>query len=151
MGYFIVFQGDRFNPSPAFPAAEPVARVASQHCPTPSGSGRLSINRVARRLNQKAANGNYPLNFVSHNLAHRHVYAGRSGALSVRSWSRPELNRWTDRRKRSCPANLPGSGVVATEPNEAHESCDAAVEVTEGPGTIEEGSLEVAASLATPF
>jgi hypothetical protein len=56
----------RVHPSPAFPAAEPVARVASQHCPIPSGSGRLSINHVGRRLNQKAANGEYSLNFVSH-------------------------------------------------------------------------------------
>jgi len=52
------------------PAAEPVARVASQHCPIPSGSGRLIINRAARPLNEKAANGKYSLNFVSHNLAH---------------------------------------------------------------------------------
>ena len=50
----------------AFPAAEPVARVASLRCPIPSGSGRLSINEVASQLNEKAANGDYPLNFVSH-------------------------------------------------------------------------------------
>ena len=50
---------------PAFPAAEPVARVASQHCPIPSGSGRLNINHFVRGLNEKAANGKYPLNFVS--------------------------------------------------------------------------------------
>jgi hypothetical protein len=67
---FVLSQGDRRSPSPAFPAAEPVARVASQHCPIPSGSGRLIINRAARPLNEKAANGKYPLNFVSHNLAH---------------------------------------------------------------------------------
>src|SRR5579872_1704057 len=93
---FIVFQGDRFNPSPAFPAAEPVARVASQHCPIPSDSGRLSINRVARPLNQKAANGNYPLNFVSHNLAHRTMTASGLFANSFigRSSSAP-LNRRT--------------------------------------------------------
>jgi hypothetical protein len=48
-------QGDRLNLSPAFPAAEPVARVASQHCPIPSGSGRLIINRAVGGLNQKGA------------------------------------------------------------------------------------------------
>ena len=58
--------GDRLYLSPAFPAAEPVARVASQHCPIPSGSGRISINHGVRELNEKAANGDYPLNFVSH-------------------------------------------------------------------------------------
>ena len=35
--------GDRLGLSPAFPAAEPVARVASQHCPIPSDSGTLSM------------------------------------------------------------------------------------------------------------
>ena len=51
---------------PAFPAAEPVARVASLRGPIPSGSGRPSINHAVRRLNEKASNGDYPLNFVSH-------------------------------------------------------------------------------------
>ena len=54
------------QPVPAFPAPEPVARVASQHCPIPSDSGKLSINQAVRRLNEKAANGDYPLTFVSH-------------------------------------------------------------------------------------
>src|SRR5436189_5588207 len=58
--------GDRLSPSPAFPAAEPVARVASQHCPIPSGSGRISINHAVRRFNENASNGDYPLNFLSH-------------------------------------------------------------------------------------
>jgi hypothetical protein len=58
--------GDRLSPSPAFPAAEPVARVASQHCPIPSGSGRISINHAVRSFNEKASNGDDPLNFVSH-------------------------------------------------------------------------------------
>ena len=58
--------GDRLYLSPAFPAAEPVARVASQHCPIPSGSGRISINHAVGALNEKAANGKYLLNFVSH-------------------------------------------------------------------------------------
>ncbi len=66
MGRFVFDQGDRLSLSPAFPAAEPVARVASQQRSIPSGSGRLIINPVVHRLNQKAANGNNPLNFVSH-------------------------------------------------------------------------------------
>src|SRR5262245_31748899 len=70
-GCFLFDPGDRLNLSPAFPAAEPVARVASQHCPIPSGSGRISINHDVRRLNQKTANGDYPLNLVSHVLVHR--------------------------------------------------------------------------------
>ena len=52
--------GDRACLSPAFPAAEPVARVASQHCPIPSGSGTISIDEAARQLNSKAANGDTP-------------------------------------------------------------------------------------------
>ena len=58
---FVWFQGDRLNLSPAFPAAEPVARVASQHCPIPSGSGRLIINHVVRGFQENAANGENPL------------------------------------------------------------------------------------------
>ena len=54
--------GDRhLRPSPAFPAAEPVARVASLRCPIPSGSGRLIINHLVRGFHQKAANCKYPL------------------------------------------------------------------------------------------
>ena len=56
------FRGDgHLRPSPAFPAAEPVARVASQHCPIPSGSGRLIINHVVRGFQENAANGENPL------------------------------------------------------------------------------------------
>ena len=91
---FALFQGDRLNPSPAFPAAEPVARVASQHCPIPSGSGRLIINRVARALNEKAANGKYPLNFVSHILAHR-----RSSALAAQRGGNGRTMKTTSRGK----------------------------------------------------
>ena len=59
------FRGQAFL-SPAFPAAEPVARVASLRSPIPSGSGRLIINPVVRKLNRRTANGDYPLNSVSH-------------------------------------------------------------------------------------
>ena len=38
--------GDRLRPSPAFPAAEPVARVASQHCPIPSASGIARMDHI---------------------------------------------------------------------------------------------------------
>src|SRR5262245_64196769 len=58
--------GDRECLSPAFPAAEPVARVASLRCPIPSGSGRLIINHVVRGFHENAANGKNPLNLVSH-------------------------------------------------------------------------------------
>jgi hypothetical protein len=58
--------GDGPYPSPAFPAAEPVARVASQRCPIPSGSGTISIDEADLRLNEKAANGDNPLNSLSH-------------------------------------------------------------------------------------
>lgn len=64
--FLALVKGNRFHLSPAFPAAEPVARVASQHCPIPSDSGRLIINHAIRPLNRNAANGEYPLNFVSH-------------------------------------------------------------------------------------
>jgi hypothetical protein len=66
MEIFDFVPGDRLNLSPAFPAAEPVARVASQHGPIPSDSGMVSINHSGSLLNEKAANGDNPLNFVSH-------------------------------------------------------------------------------------
>jgi hypothetical protein len=53
-------QGDRPHLSPAFPAAEPVARVAFQHCPIPSDSGMISIDQAGWRLNQEPANGDNP-------------------------------------------------------------------------------------------
>ena len=59
-------QGDRPRLSPAFPAAEPVARVASQHCPIPSDSGTPIINRRRCGLNQRSANGDSPLNWLPH-------------------------------------------------------------------------------------
>jgi hypothetical protein len=46
---------------PAFPAAEPVARVASQHCPIPSGSGRLIINPAFARSTKKQRMASTPL------------------------------------------------------------------------------------------
>ena len=63
--FLLCFKGTGSTCPPAFPAAESVARVASQHCPIPSGSGRLSINHPVGYLNEKLANGDYPLNFVS--------------------------------------------------------------------------------------
>jgi hypothetical protein len=38
--------GDRPNLSPAFPAAEPVARVASQQSPIPSASGDPKMDDI---------------------------------------------------------------------------------------------------------
>jgi hypothetical protein len=42
-GFSKQFEGGIWLPPPAFPAAEPVARVAFQHCPIPSDSGNTSI------------------------------------------------------------------------------------------------------------
>jgi len=66
MSVLVSVEGDRLGLSPAIPAAEPVARVASQQRSIPSGSGRLIVNHVVRSLNRKSADGNNPLNFVSH-------------------------------------------------------------------------------------
>ena len=101
-----LIQGDRFCLSPAFPAAEPLARVASQHCPIPSGSGRIIINHAVGALNQKAANGTAPLNFVSH------VWGSPQSAL------KPPLRG--EPRHRCVPALFAGvqraSGLGGTRP-----------------------------------
>ena len=49
------WEGDNGCRPPAFPAAEPVARVASQHCHIPYDSGRLSMKYTASQFNQHAA------------------------------------------------------------------------------------------------
>jgi hypothetical protein len=66
MSVLVSVEGDRVGLSPAIPAAEPVARVASQQRSIPSSSGRLIINHVVRSLNKKSADGDNPPNFVSH-------------------------------------------------------------------------------------
>src|SRR6516165_1170647 len=68
MGGFVLWSwGAAVVPPPRpVPAAAPVARVASQQSPIPSDAGRLIINPAARALNEKAADGDNPLNFVSH-------------------------------------------------------------------------------------
>ena len=43
---FWISRGQEHSLSPAFPAAEPVARVASQHCPIPSASGDLRMDYI---------------------------------------------------------------------------------------------------------
>ena len=83
MEYFCFAQGTGSSCPPAFPAAEPVARVASQQSPIPSGSGRLIINDAGRLLNEKAANGKFPLNFVSHVWGSPHLDASGTAAGSV--------------------------------------------------------------------
>jgi len=72
MSVLVSVEGDRLGLSPAIPAAEPVARVASQQRSIPSGSGRFIINHVVRSLNKKSADGNNPLNFVSHVRGSQH-------------------------------------------------------------------------------
>src|SRR5215472_12024331 len=45
-GHLWLNPGDRLNLSPAFPAAEPVARVASQQSPIPSASGVPRMDEI---------------------------------------------------------------------------------------------------------
>src|SRR5579872_7334995 len=63
-GDFQVFSGDRLYLSPAFPAAETVARVASQRCPIPSASGALRMDYINPPCNDLSSDGDNPLNFV---------------------------------------------------------------------------------------
>ena len=49
------FEGDIAAALLPIPAAEPVARVASQHCPIPSGSGTLSMHQGNPLFNTKKA------------------------------------------------------------------------------------------------
>ena len=51
-------QGAALPPPGAVPAAETVARVASQHCPIPSGSGTISLQQNFSAGYGKPANGN---------------------------------------------------------------------------------------------
>src|SRR5262245_51083933 len=80
---FWISPGRALAPVPAFPAAEPVARVASLRCPIPSGSGRLIINHVVRGFHENAANGKNPLNLVSHvwGSPHRAALPPQEGGL----------------------------------------------------------------------
>jgi len=50
----------------AIPAAETVARVASQHCPIPSGSGTISLQQISSAGYGKPANGNLSPFTLSH-------------------------------------------------------------------------------------
>jgi len=63
-GDFQVSSGDRLYLSPAFPAAETVARVASQRCPIPSASGALRMDYINPPYNGLSSDGDNPLNFV---------------------------------------------------------------------------------------
>ena len=58
-------EGAALPPPGAIPAAETVARVASQHCPIPSGSGTISLQQVFSAGYEKPANGNLSLISVS--------------------------------------------------------------------------------------
>ena len=79
------------------PAAAPVARVASQQSPIPSDGGRLIINPSARALNEKAANGDSPLNFVSH------------------AWGSPHPEPVTARRLCACGIKLPCGAFLSSD------------------------------------
>jgi len=71
-GDFRVFSGDRLYLSPAFPAAETVARVASQRCPIPSASGALRMDYINPPCNDFSSDGDNPLKFVSHSMGSFH-------------------------------------------------------------------------------
>ena len=64
--------GDRLSLSPAVPAAEPVARVASQHCPIPSGSGDPRMDHINPAVQYSFSERRFPLNFVSHSRGSVH-------------------------------------------------------------------------------
>ena len=59
-------------PFGAIPAAETVARVASQHCPIPSGSGTISMQQNLSAGYEKPANGNLSLFTLSHRRGSLH-------------------------------------------------------------------------------
>ena len=59
-------------PLRAIPAAETVARVASQHCPIPSGSGTISLKQNLSAGYEKPANGNLSLFTLSHRRGSLH-------------------------------------------------------------------------------
>ena len=58
-------KGAVLPPPRAIPAAETVARVASQHCPIPSGSGTISLQQMFSAGYEKPANSNLSLISVS--------------------------------------------------------------------------------------
>ena len=76
-GDFRVFSGDRLYLSPAFPAAETVARVASQRCPIPSASGALRMDYINPPCNDFSSDGDNPLKFVSHSMGSFQFAGGR--------------------------------------------------------------------------
>jgi len=61
------------SPPDAFPAAEPVARVASQHCLIPSDSGTLSMQKAGAASYKFAANGNLSNSDLSHEPIHPRI------------------------------------------------------------------------------
>ena len=65
-------EGRRCRPCEAVPAAETVARVASQHCPIPSGSGTISLKQHSSAGYEKPANGNLSLFTLSHRRGSLH-------------------------------------------------------------------------------
>ena len=56
-----LYQGAAMPPPGPIPAAEAVARVASQHCPIPSGSGTIILQQMFSAGYEKPANGNLSL------------------------------------------------------------------------------------------
>jgi len=58
----------------AIPAAETVARVASQHCPIPSGSGTISLQQISSAGYGKPANGNLSPFTLSHRWGSLQLY-----------------------------------------------------------------------------
>jgi hypothetical protein len=77
--------GDRLSLSPAVPAAEPVARVASQHCPIPSGSGDPRMDHFNLAVQYSFSERRLPLNFVSHSRGSLQLFRPRQPVPSSQS------------------------------------------------------------------
>jgi len=83
-------EGAALPPPGAIPAAETVARVASQHCPIPSGSGTISLQQVFSAGYEKPANGN--LSLISVSQARGSVQTERSPGFGERSVGENQVN-----------------------------------------------------------
>ena len=85
--FLLSVSGDRRCLSPAVPAAEPVARVASQHCPIPSDSGLPRMDLINLAVPYFSIGRRLPLNFVSHSRgSHHHVSPRPSPPPAVQSF-----------------------------------------------------------------
>jgi hypothetical protein len=82
-------------PPRAFPAAEPVARVASQHCPIPSASGELSMMSSGTANHNFAVNGKLSSSQLSHETVHSTLV--RRAETHLGTWFDTTYSRDTSR------------------------------------------------------